>query len=290
MTGNVWFIAGASNGFGRAIGFEALKRGDKVVATSRNPAKMAELKDAGALVLPLDVTSDDATIQATLQKAVDAYGKITHCINAAGYILEAAIEEASPKEIFDEFNTNVFGVANVTRNVLHLMRPRREGVIANFGSLGSWRGGPSWGYYAATKWAMTGLTESLYEEVQSLGISAVIIEPGYFRTGFLNQGGGNRLAAANPLTEEYKGTAVQQVKDALNVVDNNQPGDVEKGARVIVDVLTKTGVSNGRDIPMRLVLGRDAMEVIQDKIARTQATIKEWEDVIVSTDHDDVKK
>lgn len=184
----------------------------------------------------------------------------------------------------------MFGVANVTRNVLHLMRPRREGVIANFGSLGSWRGGPSWGYYAATKWAMTGLTESLYEEVQSLGISAVIIEPGYFRTGFLNQGGGNRLAAANPLTEEYKGTAVQQVKDALNVVDNNQPGDVEKGARVIVDVLTKTGVSNGRDIPMRLVLGRDAMEVIQDKIARTQATIKEWEDVIVSTDHDDVKK
>lgn len=95
MTGNVWFIAGASNGFGRAIAFEALKRGDKVVATSRNPAKMAELKDAGALVLALDVTADDATIQATLQKVVDTYGKITHCVNAAGYILEAAIEEAS---------------------------------------------------------------------------------------------------------------------------------------------------------------------------------------------------
>ncbi|XXG99950.1 serine/threonine protein kinase, CMGC, CDC2/CDK sub [Hypoxylon texense] len=289
MTGNVWFIAGASNGFGRAIGFEALKRGDKVVATSRNPAKMAELKDAGALVLALDVTADDATIQATLQKAVDTYGKITHCVNAAGYILEAAVEEASPKEVFDQFNTNVFGVINVTRNVLHFMRPRREGVIANFGSLGSWRGGPAWGYYAATKWAMTGFTESLYEEVKPLGIAGVVIEPGYFRTGFLNRGGGNRLGAANPLTEEYKDTIVQTVKDSLNVYDNNQPGDVEKGARVIVDVLTRTGVAAGREIPMRLVLGRDALEVIRDKIERTEATIKEWEDVIVSTDHDDVK-
>ena len=95
MAGNVWFIAGASNGFGRAIGFEALKRGDKVVATSRNPAKMEDLKTAGALVLALDVTSDDATIRAVFQKAVDTYGKITHCINAAGYVLEAAAEEAS---------------------------------------------------------------------------------------------------------------------------------------------------------------------------------------------------
>ncbi|KAI0166692.1 NAD(P)-binding protein [Hypoxylon sp. FL1284] len=290
MTGNVWFIAGASNGFGHAIGLEARKRGDNVVATSRNPAKMADLKDAGALVLPLDVTSDDSTIQAALQKAVDAYGKITHCINAAGYIFEAAIEEASPKEVFDEFNTNVLGVINMTRNVLHFMRPRREGVIANFGSLGSWRGGPSYGYYAATKWAMSGFTESLYEEVKPLGIAGVIIEPGYFRTGFLHQGGGNRLAAANPLREEYRDTVVQQVKDQLNVYNNHQPGDVAKGARVIVDVLTRTGVSNGREIPMRLVLGRDAMQVIRDKMKRTDATLKEWEDVILSTDHDDVKQ
>ncbi|KAI1462304.1 NAD(P)-binding protein [Annulohypoxylon moriforme] len=289
MTGNVWFIAGASNGFGRAIGFEALKRGDKVVATSRNPAKMADLKDAGAMVYALDVTADDATIQATFQKAIDAYGKITHCINAAGYILEAAIEEASPKEIFDLFNTNVLGVMNMTRNILHHMRPRREGVIANFGSLGSWRGGPAAGYYASAKFAMTGFTESLHEEGKELGISGVIIEPGYFRTGFLNTGGGNRLVAANPLTKEYEGTIVAATKARLNSVNNNQPGDVVKGAKVIVDVLTKTGVAEGKEIPMRLVLGRDAVAVIKDKIARTEANIKEWEDAILSTDHDDVK-
>ncbi|KAI0885136.1 NAD(P)-binding protein [Annulohypoxylon maeteangense] len=290
MTGNVWFIAGASNGFGRAIGFEALKRGDKVVATSRNPAKMADLKEAGALVYALDVTADDATIQAAFQKAIDAYGKITHCINAAGYILEAGIEEASPKEIFDLFNTNVLGVINMTRNILHHMRPRREGVIANFGSLGSWRGGPGAGYYASTKFAMTGFTESLYEEGKELGISGVIIEPGYFRTGFLNTGGGNRLVAANPLTKEYEGTVVAATKARLNSVDNNQPGDVVKGAKVIVDVLTRTGAAEGKEIPMRLVLGADAVAVIKDKIARTEANMKEWEDVILSTDHDDVKK
>lgn len=95
MASNVWFIIGASNGFGRAIGFEALKRGDNVVATSRNPAKMADLEEAGALVLALDVTSNDASIQAVFQRAIDTYGKITHCINAAGYILEGSAEEAS---------------------------------------------------------------------------------------------------------------------------------------------------------------------------------------------------
>ncbi|KAI1375132.1 NAD(P)-binding protein [Hypoxylon crocopeplum] len=290
MTGNVWFIAGASNGFGKAVAFEALKRGDKVVAASRNPAKMADLKEAGALVLALDVTADDATIQATLQKAVDTYGKITHCINAAGYILEAAAEEASPKEVFDQFNTNVLGIINMTRNELHHLRPQRHGVIANFGSLGSWRGGPAGSYYASTKWAVSGFTEALYEELMPLGISAVVIEPGYFRTGFLNQGGGNRLVAANQMTEEYKDSAVPLIKARLNVVDNNQPGDVSKGARVIVDVLTKTGAAEGRDIPIRLVLGRDSMEVIRGKMESTEALLKDWEDIIVSTDHDDVKK
>ncbi|KAH9995204.1 NAD(P)-binding protein [Xylariaceae sp. FL0662B] len=291
MADNVWFIVGASNGFGHAISLEALRRGDKVVATSRNLAKMADLKEAGAMVLPLDITSDDATIQAALQQAIDAYGKITHCINAAGYILEGVIEGASSKEVQDAFATNVFGAINMTRNVLHHMRPQRRGVIANFGSLGSWRGGVAYGYYAATKWAVSGFTESLYEEVRALGISGIIIEPGYFRTGFLNPGGGNRLFAANQMLDAYADTPLRAVKDRLNVVDNAQPGDVAKGAKVIVDVLTQTGVAQGRgDIPMRLVLGRDAMQVIRDKMESTDRLLKEWEDIVVSTDHDDVRQ
>ncbi|OTB07842.1 hypothetical protein M426DRAFT_317734 [Hypoxylon sp. CI-4A] len=290
LTDNVWFIVGASSGFGKAIALEALHRGDKVVAGSRNLAKMADLEAAGALVLALDVTADDKTIQAAMQKAIDTYGKITHCVNAAGYVLQAAIEEASPKEIFDQFNTNVLGVINITRNMLHHMRPLGRGVIANFGSLSSWAGTAACGYYVSTKFAMTGFTETLHKEVSGFGISAVIIEPGFFRTGFLNSGGANWLAASSPLAEEYRGTPVAEFKDAMTVLDNKQPGDVVKAASVIVDVLTRTGVADGREIPVRLVLGRDARDTIKGKIDSTDELLKEWEDVIVSTDHDDVAK
>ncbi|KAI8960738.1 NAD(P)-binding protein [Daldinia sp. FL1419] len=251
---------------------------------------MADLKEAGALVLALDVTWDDAAIEAVFQKAIDTYGKITHCINAAGYVLEGAAEEASTQEVFNQFNTNVLGVMALTRHALHHMRPQRYGVIANFGSLASWQGVPAAGYYCASKFAVTGFTETVHHEVSGFGISAVIIEPGHFRTGFLNSGGENRIRAANPLTEEYKGTVVDAVKSQLDGLDNRQPGDVVKGAKAIVDVLTQTGVAEGKKIPMRLVLGRDALGAIKDKMQSTEAVIKEWEDVILSTDHDDMKK
>ncbi|KAI1651702.1 uncharacterized protein F4817DRAFT_323343 [Daldinia loculata] len=179
---------------------------------------------------------------------------------------------------------------NMTRHALQHMRPRRQGVIANFGSLVSWQGLPGASYYSSTKYAVTGFTETVHQEVSAFGISAVVIEPGYFRTGFLNEGGSNRIRAAKPLMEEYKNTPVNVTRDRLNSVDNYQPGDVVKGAKVIVDVLTQTGVAEGKKIPVRLVLGRDAFEAIKDKIQSTEALIKEWEDIIVSTDHDDVKK
>ncbi|KAI1798872.1 NAD(P)-binding protein [Daldinia bambusicola] len=251
---------------------------------------MEDLRQAGALVLALDVTSDDATIGAVFQKAIDTYGKITHCINAPGYVLEAAAEEASAREVFNQFSTNVLGIMSLTRHALHHMRPRRGGVIANFGSLASWQGVPAASYYCASKFAVTGFTETVHAEVSGLGISAVIVEPGHFRTGFLNAGGDNRIKAANQLTDEYKSTPVDVVKGQLDGLDNRQPGDVVKGAKVIVDVLTRTGVAEGKEIPHRLVLGRDALDAIKGKIQTTEAVIKEWEDVILSTDHDDVKK
>ncbi|KAI5865437.1 estradiol 17-beta-dehydrogenase [Durotheca rogersii] len=283
MTGNVWFITGGSDGFGRAIALEALKRGDKVVATSRNLARMADLAAAGALTLALDVTADDATIQAALRKAIDAYGPITHCLNSAGYAIQGTIEELSAKEVADQFATNVLGTLNVTRNVLPIMRPRRRGVIANFGSLWSWGGGPGLGPYVGTKWAVSGLTESLDAEVRALGLAAVVIEAGYFRTGIA---AGNRVTAARRLAAEYAGLALPA--GAQGALEGRQPGDPAKGARVIVDALTRSGAAAGRDIPPRLVLGRDALRFIRDKLTATQRLLSEWEDVIVSTDYDDI--
>ncbi|KAJ3558746.1 hypothetical protein NPX13_g9649 [Xylaria arbuscula] len=179
---------------------------------------------------------------------------------------------------------------NLTRLEIAYLRPRKSGYIANFGSVGSWHGGPVFSHYCASKWAVTGYTESVYEEVKPFGINAIVIEPGYFRTGFLNDQGNNRKTVSNPLVEEYKGTAVEATRNALDAVNNHQPGDVNKGAKVIVDVLTGSGSAAGKEIPIRIVLGRDCMQGIKAKIARTEKLLKEWEDVIVSTDHDDVQQ
>lgn len=130
----------------------------------------------------------------------------------------------------------------------------------------------------------------MHEEVKELGINATVIEPGYFRTGFLNTGGSNRKFASNLLETEYKGTTVEATRNALVAYNNHQPGDVVKGAKIIVDVLTGTGVAAGKEFPIRILLGRDCMTDVRAKMERTERLIKEWEDVIVSTDHDDVQK
>ncbi len=325
MSAPVWLITAASSGFGKAIAVEALSRGHQVLATARNPAKLDDLKAAGAKLYELDVTWDFSRIQAAIDLMHKDAGRIDILINSAGYILEGALEEtsyvflprspihlfqsssssssssapppappphpsiltlcplSSPEETLAEFTTNVFGMLNVTRAVLPHMRAAHSGVIANFGSLGSWRGGPAVSNYTGPKWAGSGISESLYEELKPLGITCTVIEPGYFRTGFLNAGA--RVQSAKVI-DDYTNTAAGQVRNALTTVDNNQPGDVVKGSRVIVDVLTKTGVAEGKDIPIRLVLGKDCVATIRQKCESTLALLKEWEPVISSTDHD----
>ncbi|KAI8954928.1 NAD(P)-binding protein [Xylaria longipes] len=290
MTGNVWFITGASSGFGKAIAEEALRRGDAVVASSRRATSLKDLESLGAMLLDLDVTGEDATLSAAFQKAVDKYGKITHFINAPGYLLEGPAEGASARDALDSVNVNVLAIMNLTRLQIAYLRPRGSGYIANFGSIGSWRGGSAFSHYAAAKWAVTGFTESVHAEVKEFGINATVIEPGYFRTNFLQAGGGNRKVVSDPLETEYKGTGVEQARHALNNYNNKQPGDVVKGAGVIVDVLTGSGAAAGKEFPVRVVLGRDCMDGIRAKMADTETLLKEWEDVIASTDHDDVQK
>ncbi|KAI1815231.1 NAD(P)-binding protein [Poronia punctata] len=290
MPGNVWFITGASSGFGNAIAKEALARGDSVIATSRRGTSLKDLGSRGAKLLDFDATSDDATITATFQKAIAEYGQITHFVNAPGYLLEGPVEGASAQDALESLSLNVLAIMNLTRLQIAYLRPRRSGYIANFGSVGSWYGGAAFAHYAAAKWAVSGFTESVHEEVKEFRINATVIEPGYFRTGFLNTGGSNRKFASNLLEAEYKGTSVEATRNALVAYNNHQPGDVAKGAKIIVDVLTNTGVAVGKEFPIRLILGRDCMADIRAKMARTEKLIDEWEDAIVSTDHDDVQK
>ncbi|KAK0631868.1 hypothetical protein B0T14DRAFT_597431 [Immersiella caudata] len=286
MSSPVWFITAASSGFGRAIAFEALRRGHKVIATARNSLKLTELKAAGAAVMDLDVTSDDSTLAAKLSEANAIYGKITHVVNAAGYILVGAIEEASQKEVFDHYNTNVFGCFNIARAAVPYLRAAAAAnknsntnvALANFGSLGSWHSGAGVAHYCSTKFAVTGLTEGLREELGPFGIDVCVVEPGYTRTGFLSadEKGNDHRVMTERVLDVYGGTAAAKARELMAAVDGNQPGNVEKCAKAIVDVLTREG---GKKVPVRLVTGSDCVEVVRNKCDETLRLVSEWEDV-----------
>ncbi|KIV99087.1 uncharacterized protein PV09_09191 [Verruconis gallopava] len=282
MSSPVWLITATSGGFGRQIALEVLRRNHQVIATARDVSKVEDLKSAGADTASLDVTDKLENIQRTVSEAVSKFGRIDYLVNIAGYILEGAAEEASPEETLQLFNTNFFGTLNVTRAVLPYMRAQRSGTIALFGSLASWRSGPAYSLYSATKWACSGIAEGLRAETAPFGITVTVIEPGVFRTGFLDPGA--KLKTRSQL-KDYDETAVGQVRQALNKPNKHQPGDVVKGSLVIVDILTRSGVAAGREVPERIVLGSDCEQAIRKKCTDTLALLDEWKDIFTSTDN-----
>ncbi|OLN81705.1 putative oxidoreductase YusZ [Colletotrichum chlorophyti] len=281
MDSPVWFITGASSGFGLEIAKEALTRGHRVIATARSPSKLSDLASAGADLLPLDVTADEATVTDTVNKAFAIHGKVTHVINSAGYILDGTIEEASAQEVFDQYNTNVLGTLKVCRAAAPHLRAQGFGVVVNIGSVGSWHGGAAVALYCSTKAAVSILTEGLREELKPFGVDVCSLEPGYFRTGFLNAGA---RTTAKLSVDAYSQGAAAEYKNLLDVANNNQPGDPIKGARVVVDVMTKSGAAEAREIPIRLALGTDCMAGIREKCKNTMALLNEWEPISASTD------
>ncbi|KID84844.1 NAD(P)-binding domain protein [Metarhizium guizhouense ARSEF 977] len=287
----VWFIAAASSGFGHEIALAALKRGHTVVATARRLERVKDLAEAGAHVLALDVTSPPSTIESVAAKVFEKHGRVDYLVIAAGFILEGAVEEVSRQQVYDSFNTNVFGAVSTIAAFLPRLRAQPvapDGVrstIVTFGSLASWRGGAGFSIYAMTKACASSLAESLRDELAPFQIRATTVEPGYFRTSFLNAG---VMVNAQKRIEVYndEATPTGQTRKKLLVVDNNQPGDVVKGCKVIVDVLTGTGLAHGKDLPVRVVLGPDCERVIRDKCSQSLGILDEWKDAIRSTDHD----
>ncbi|KAH8905938.1 NAD(P)-binding protein [Coniochaeta sp. PMI_546] len=285
----VWFITATSSGFGKQIALEALSRGHRVIATARNSSKLTLLESKGAAVLDLDVTADQATLDAKLKEAAAIYGKLTHVVNAAGYILVGAVEEATQQEVQDVYNTNVFGILNIARAAAPYLRESAKDGIASlvtFGSLGSYNSGPAIAHYCSTKQAVSSISEGLAAELKPFGIDVCCVEPGYTRTEFLQKvDGRERRVIAKRELEVYKEGPVRQLKDAMDAVNGKQPGDVEKAGRVIVDVLTKEGVAKGREIPVRLPLGSDTVRQIRERIGQYEARIREWEDVAKLVDY-----
>ncbi|KAL3419203.1 retinol dehydrogenase [Phlyctema vagabunda] len=281
----VWLITGCSSGFGDEITKAALEHGDKVIATSRNVSKLANVKSLGAATIALDINGSQTDVDATIAEAIKFYGKIDILVNNAGYALIGATEEASDEEAKAQFDTNVFGLMSVTRAVLPYMRAQKSGTIANMGSIAGWAASGGIGYYCASKFAVVGLTEALREEVAHLNIKATVIEPGYFRTNFLNADLGNKTVAKKTI-DDFK-PVMDPIKDAFVQYDRAQAGDPKKGAQVIVEALTGTGRAAGKSLPARLPLGKDAAEFIAGTTERHRKELDDWKELASSTDHDE---
>jgi NAD(P)-dependent dehydrogenase (short-subunit alcohol dehydrogenase family) len=270
-----WFITGASRGFGALIVERALARGDAVVATARNPLAVTDRfgEHANLLAVALDVGNEDQAREAA-QTAIERFGRIDVLLNNAGFGLMGAVEEASAAEVEAVYRTNVFGLLTVTRAVLPYMRRERSGRILNISSIGGYRGAAGFGVYSSTKFAVEGLSEALHAELAPLGIHVTVVEPGYFRTDFLDA---SSLSVSPTIIEDYAGTAgkVRKVATGLN---HNQPGDPQRLAQVLVDF------AEAANPPVRLPLGSDTVAAIEGKHASDAAILTEWRSVSVSTD------
>jgi len=195
-------------------------------------------------------------------------------VNNAGYGQVGSIEELSDAESRSNFDVNVFGLLNVTRNILPQMRAQQSGQIFNISSIAGFTGGfPGFGIYCATKFAVDGLSESLAAEVKPFGISVTIVSPGYFRTDFLTSG--SLGVPANPLAAYEAVRATQHAHQ--EEINGNQPGDPEKAVAAIIDI------ADMENAPLHLFLGEDAYNLAYQKIAALEAELEQWKEVTVGT-------
>ena len=270
-----WFITGASRGFGLRIARLALAQGNDVVATARREAAVVEAlgEHPNLLALPLDIT-DEAQARAAAAAAAERFGAIDVLLNNAGFGLLGAVEEASAEDVERIYRTNVFGLLAVTRAVLPHMRKQRSGRILNISSIGGYRSGPGFGVYCSTKFAVEGLSEALHAELAPLGIHVTVVEPGYFRTDFLDA---SSLAISASRIDDYSGTA-GTVRGVAVDLNHAQPGDPDRLARVLVDFV------DAPNPPVRLPLGSDTVAAIEAKHAADAAILARWRAVSVSTD------
>jgi NAD(P)-dependent dehydrogenase (short-subunit alcohol dehydrogenase family) len=255
-----------------------LAAGDKVVATvRRNPGALAgELNHQNLHVAVLDVT-DEAQTRAAVAEALARFGRIDVLVNNAGYGILGAVEEASDGDVRRNYETNVFGLLNVTRAVLPHLRRQRSGHVINITSVGGLSASPGWGLYGSTKFAVEGITEALAKELAPLGIFATAVEPGYFRTDFLDAGS---LDRAGTVIEDYAET-VGRMRQRAADVNGKQPGDARKLAAALLRI------AGSPKPPLHLPLGKDCLNAYRAKTAGFERDIEEWFEVITGTDHED---
>lgn len=262
----IWLITGSSTGFGRALAEAALVQGDRVIVTARNLNTVQDLEQQypqTAKAVRLDVT-DPATIQTAVQSGLEAFGKIDVLVNNAGYGLMGAIEEVSDRQIRDQFETNFFGLLNVTRTVIPIFRKQNSGHIVNISSIAGRLNSPMLGLYCASKFAVEGLSETLAQELEAFGIHVTLIEPGGFGTDFSSRS--LVTAAQKP---EYASIREQFIQFAAE-----QPrGHVPTGVQSILKVVQLS------QPPLRLPIGPGGLPRLVQKLSSDIEEYQRFEDL-----------
>jgi len=264
-----WLITGCSTGFGREIARAALEAGHSVVVTARRADAVQDFGDEfgdRALAVALDVT-DTGQIAAAMAAADKAFGGIDVLVNNAGHGYLSAVEEGDDAEVRKLFDVNYFGAVDMIKAVLPSMRARGSGHIVNISSMTGLVANPPNAYYSSTKFALEAVTEALATEVRPLGVKVIAIEPGAFRTDWATRS----MKESDTPISDYADVAAR--KDLIKQFADHLPGDPRKVAEAVLMVTELD------DPPLRLLLGRDVLKAMRDKIAATTASIDEWESV-----------
>ena len=272
----VWFITGCSTGFGRELAKLVIARGWRAVVTARDRATVADLTEAAGdrvLALALDVT-DTSQVEASVRAASETFGRIDVLVNNAGYGYQASIEEGEDDKIRAQFDANVFGLFALTRAVLPVMRAQRSGHILNVTSVAGFVGFPASGYYAATKHAVEGFSDSLAAEAGPLGIHVTCIEPGPFRTDWA----GRSLVQTPSAIADYAETAGARLK-ATAEKSGTQAGDPVRAGEAMIRV---TEIANP---PRHLVLGAWGYDAVTGRLKQRLAEIEAWRETSLGADY-----
>lgn len=273
----VWFITGATRGLGVEIARAAILAGDNVVATGRQADSVIDALGPHEQLqaITLDVTDEEQAI-AAVDAAVERFGRIDVVVNNAGFGMLGAAEELSDSEVRKLFDTNVFGLLNVTRAALPVLRKQGAGHIINISSLAGFHGDAGASAYCATKFAVEGVTECLAVEIAPLGLYATVVEPGYFRTEFLSD---KSMQFAEKIIDAYAETA-GAMRSGAKDVHGKQANDPRKLAHALVIL------ANAEKPPLRFTAGSDAVEYFEEELRKRRSELEEWKDLSVSLAHE----
>ncbi|KAF4454248.1 hypothetical protein F53441_3248 [Fusarium austroafricanum] len=285
----VWLVTATTSGLGAAVVQNLTSRGDRVIATGRGATeRLKHLESENVFLLNLDVTAPRAQIDEQIKKAWDVWGHIDVLLNNAGVSAPKSIEEADDGFVHNIFNVNLFGTLHVTQSILPYFRARQSGTISFIGAGVGWGPLPFLSHYAASKAALGAFVEGLAKEVRRFNIRCMIFEPGGFpsQLGIPREGSVEGFGKYKPSIDAYNPAFYEMMNAFISDIMPIIPGDISKLSERIVDCVKVEGISAGRPEPVRVILGSDALRLVEQKCKEQLELAQSWEDVSLSTDRD----